>query len=75
MSPSPNKWSIYLNNVFSMFSMWTKWEISELEGTIRDIKLEDVLTEKEIEVIKENSTRYANLKSGIFIPKHNDKVK
>lgn len=58
-----------------MFSMWTKWEISELEGTIRDIKLEDVLTEREIEVIKENSTRYANLKSGIFIPKHNDKVK
>ena len=55
--------------------MWTKWELSELEGTIRAITLEDVLTDKEIEVIKENSTRYSNLKSGIFVPKHKDKVK
>ena len=75
MSTFANKWSIYLKNFsFVIFSMWTKWELSELEGTIRDITLEDVLTEKEIEVIKENSTRYSNLKSGIFVPKHKDKV-
>lgn len=54
--------------------MWTKWELSELEGTLRDIKLEDVMTEDEIMVIKENSTRYSNLKNEIKVPKHRDKV-
>ena len=54
--------------------MWTKWELSELEGTLRDIKLEDVMTEDEILVIKENSTRYSNLTNEITVPKHRDKV-
>ena len=55
--------------------MWTKWELDELEGTLRDITLEDVLTEEEINVIKENSSRYENLKSSIMIPKHTKPVK
>ena len=55
--------------------MWTKWELDELEGTLRDITLEDVLTEEEINVIKDNSTRYENLKSSIMIPKHTKPVK
>ena len=55
--------------------MWTSWELSELQGTLRDIKLEDVLTEDEIMIIKDNSTRYMNLKNEIKVPKHKDKVK
>ena len=55
--------------------MWTAWELSELQGTLRDIKLEDVLTEDEIMIIKDNSTRYMNLKNEIKVPKHKDKVK
>ena len=54
--------------------MWTEWELSELEGTLRDIKLEEVMTEDEIMVIKENSTRYSNLINEIRVPKHRDKV-
>ena len=58
----------------SNLKMWTAWELSELQGTLRDIKLEDVLTEDEIMVIKDNSTRYMNLKNEIKVPKHKDKV-
>ena len=54
---------------FLPLDMWTKWELEELEGTLRDITLEDVLTEEEIMVIKENSTRYKNLTSSIMVPK------
>lgn len=54
--------------------MWTKAELEDLAETFRGIKLEDVLDEDEIEVIKENSTRYLNLKDGIFVPSHTRKV-
>ena len=54
--------------------MWTEWELSELQGTLRDISLEDILTEDEIMVIKDNSSRYQNLKNEIMVPKHKDKV-
>ena len=54
--------------------MWTKAELEDLAETCRGIKLEDVLDKDEIEVIKENSTRYLNLKDGIFVPSHTRKV-
>ena len=54
--------------------MWTKAELEDLGETCRGIKLEDVLNQEEIDVIKENSTRYLNLQDGIFIPTHTRKV-
>ena len=54
--------------------MWTKHELEDLSETFRDIKLEDILDEDELAVIKENSTRYFNLKNGLVVPKHNKKV-
>ena len=32
------------------------------------------MSEKEIDVIKENATRYTNLRNGLIVPKHNAKV-
>ena len=55
--------------------MWFQSELAALEKCIQsDHVLEDFLTEKEIDVIKENSTRYANLHSGLVVPRHNAKV-
>ena len=54
--------------------MWTKAEIEDLGDTFRDIKLEDIVDEDELAVIKENSTRYSNLKSGIVVPQHDKEV-
>ena len=54
--------------------MWTKHELEDLSETFRDIKLEDIVDEDELAVIKENSTRYFNLKNGLVVPKHNKKV-
>ena len=54
--------------------MFTKAELEDLADTVRDIKLEDVMDEDELAVIKENSTRYNNLISGMVVPKHNKKV-
>ena len=54
--------------------MFTKAELEDLADTVRDIKLEDILDEEELAVIKENSTRYNNLISGMVVPKHNKKV-
>ena len=50
--------------------MWTKAELEDLGETFRDIKLEDIVDEEELAVIKENSTRYLNLKNGLFVPQH-----
>ena len=54
--------------------MWTKAELEDLSETFHDVKLEDILDEDELAVIKENSTRYFNLKNGIVVPRHNKKV-
>ena len=55
--------------------MWFKSELDQLEKTFQsEHALEDFLTEAEIDVIKENSTRYANLKNGLIVPRHNAKV-
>ena len=54
--------------------MWTESELEDLSDTCRGIKLEDILEPDEIEVIKENSTRYNNLVDGIFVPQHQRKV-
>ena len=54
--------------------MWTKHELEDLSETFRDIKLEDIVDEDELAVIKENSTRYFNLKNGLVVPKHKNKV-
>ena len=54
--------------------MWTKAELEDLSDTFRDIVLEDIVDEEELSVIKENSTRYSNLKNGLVVPKHNKKV-
>ena len=54
--------------------MWTKHELEDLSETFRDIKLEDIVDEDELAVIKENSTRLRNLKNGLVVPKHDKKV-
>ena len=54
--------------------MWTKAELEDLGETFHDVKLEEILDEDELAVIKENSTRYFNLKNGIVVPRHNKKV-
>ena len=54
--------------------MFTKAELEDLSETVRDIKLEDILNEEELAVIKENAPRYHNLKSGMIVPKHTRKV-
>ena len=55
--------------------MWTKHELEDLSETFRDIKLEDIVDEDELAVIKENSTRYFNLKNGVVVPKHKRSVR
>ena len=54
--------------------MWTNQEFLSLEKCLHDVKLDHILTEEEIEVIKLNSTRYSSLKSEILVPKHNREV-
>ena len=55
--------------------MWLQSELNDLSKIFQsDPTLEDFLSEKEIDVIKENGTRYTNLKNGLVIPKHNAKV-
>ena len=55
--------------------MWFQSELAALEKCFQsDHVLEDFLTEKEIDVIKENASRYANLHNGLVVPRHNAKV-
>ena len=54
--------------------MWTDIEIKKLESTLEHVELDHILTEQEIEIVKENSTRYTSLKSEIIVPKHNKEV-
>ena len=55
--------------------MWLQSELTALNEVFQsEHTLEDFMTEKEIDVIKENATRYANLRNGLVIPKHNAKV-
>ena len=55
--------------------MWLQSELTELSKTFQsEHTLEDFLSEKEIDVIKENASRYANLHNGLVIPRHNAKV-
>ena len=54
--------------------MWTETEIKQLEMTLDHVELDHILTEEEIEIIKENSTRFTSLKSEIIVPKHNREV-
>ena len=55
--------------------MWLQSELTALNEVFQsDPALEDFLSEKEIDVIKENATRYANLRNGLIVPKHNAKV-
>lgn len=55
--------------------MWTDLELKELESTLESVELDHILTEHEIDIIKQNSTRYNSLKSEIIVPKHNKEVK
>ena len=61
-----------------MFKMWLDHEISKLRAVhVDNVRLEDYLTESEIEVIKgyyadsrwSNATRYNNLRNAVFVPK------
>ena len=55
--------------------MWLNSEIDDLKSIVSsDSKLENFLTKQEIDVIKQNSTRYVNLKNQVFVPQHNRKV-
>ena len=55
--------------------MWLDGEIDDLKSlTSNDCKLENFLTEEEIDIIKQNSTRYVNLRNQVFVPQHNRKV-
>ena len=55
--------------------MWLQSELAALEKCFKsEHVLEDFMSEKEIDVIKENATRYANLRNGFIVPKHNAKV-
>ena len=56
--------------------MWLQSELKALSETFQsEHTLEDFLPENELNVIKENATRYANLKNGLIIPRHNAKVR
>ena len=55
--------------------MWTHDELKRLELTLKDVDLDHILTPEEIEIIKQNSTRYNSLKSEIIVPKHDKEVK
>ena len=55
--------------------MWTHDELKQLELTLKDVDLDHILTPEEIEIIKQNSTRYNSLKSEIIVPKHDKEVK
>ena len=50
--------------------MWTDLEIENLEKTLVDVDLDEILTSEEIEIVKLNSTRYSSLRSAIIVPKH-----
>ena len=55
--------------------MWWDQELTDLRSTVlSDTVLEDFLTTYEIDIIKENSTRYKNLTNGLLIPNHNQRV-
>lgn len=55
--------------------MWLKSEIDDLKSIVSsDSRLENFLTKEEIDVIKQNSTRYVNLRNQVFVPQHNRKV-
>ena len=55
--------------------MWWDQELTDLRSTvISNTVLEDFLTAYEIDIIKENSTRYKNLTNGLLIPNHNQRV-
>ena len=54
--------------------MWTNAEIKQLESTLEHVELDHILNEEEIEIIKQNSTRFTSLRSEIIIPKHDREV-
>ena len=55
--------------------MWWDQELADLKSTVlSDTSLEDFLTSYEIDIIKENSTRYRNLTNGLFVPGHKERV-
>ena len=55
--------------------MWLSSEIENLKSLVQsDSKLEHFMTKEEIDVIKQNSTRYVNLKNQVFVPQHDRKV-
>ena len=55
--------------------MWLSSEIENLKLLVQsDSKLENFMTKEEIDVIKQNSTRYVNLKNQVFVPQHDRKV-
>lgn len=54
--------------------MWTDAEIKQLESTLEHVELDHILDEEEIEIIKQNSTRFTSLRSEIIIPKHDKEV-
>ena len=55
--------------------MWTDLELKQLESTLEDVELDHILTEEEIEIIKQNSTRYENLQNRVIVPLHRKKVR
>ena len=55
--------------------MWLSSEIENLKLLVQsDSKLEHFMTKEEIDIIKQNSTRYVNLKNQVFVPQHDRKV-
>ena len=61
-----------LINIFSR--MWTSDELTDLSLIPEKVDIREFCTEEEIGVIGENSTRLNNLKSDIFIPRHQRSV-
>ena len=55
--------------------MWLDQEVNDLKNTfLSESTLEDFLSDYEIDIIKENSTRYKNLHNGVIIPRHKRNV-
>lgn len=51
--------------------MWTDPELTALQKTIPEAQsVKSILTQEEIDVIVENSTRFINLKPGMMVPMH-----
>ena len=50
--------------------MWTTQELVDIDEQLEPIDIEDVVTQDELSIIAENSTRLSNLKTGLTIPKN-----